>query len=313
MRTMRAGYAAAILAAGLLLAGCGASNDGGSSSSSGDSATGGEVAGTAAAPAKPGQDTGQSTEQGTERSKGDTATTQPSVDRSIIRTGFLTIEDGDLRKIRDQISDAARSYGGQIANEETGTDDDGKVDHANLVVKVPVNTYDRAMTALQKLGTVKQVRQESTDVTEQVVDIQSRIATQRAGLARMRTLMTKANTIGEIVSVETELTKREADLESLLAKQKALAAQTDLATLTVTLVRPGEAPAPAKDHSGFVGGLTAGWDAFAGMVKGLATATGAILPFAVTALLIGVPVWLLVRRQRRTPSAQPPAPTQTQA
>ena len=304
MRTTRAGYAAVVLAAGLLLVGCSASDDGGSS---GD----GEAVGTAAAPAKPGEarqrdSGGATTGEGTGKDGG-SAPNQPSVDRSIIRTGFLTIEDGDLRKVRDQIAGAARGYGGQIANEETGTDDDGRIDHATLVVKVPVNSYDAAMTALQKLGTVKQVRQESSDVTEQVVDIQSRIATQRAGLARMRTLMAKANTIGEIVNVETELTKREADLESLLAKQKALAAQTDLATLTVTLARPGDAPAPAQDRSGFVGGLSAGWDAFAGTVKVLATAAGAVLPFAVTALLIAVPVWFLVRRQRRPA----PAPTET--
>lgn len=303
MRTTRAGYAAVVLAAGLLVVGCGASDDGGSSSS-GDR----EVAGTAAAPAKPGD---QSADQGAatsaERKNGGTAPDQPAVDRSIIRTGFLTVEGADLGRIRDQVAGAARGYGGLIANEETGTDDDGRIDHATLVVKVPVNNYDTAMTALQKLGTVKQVRQESSDVTEQVVDIQSRIATQRAGLARMRTLMTKANTIGEIVSVETELTKREADLEALLAKQKSLAAQTDQATLTVTLVRPGEAPAPAEDRSGFFGGLASGWDAFSATVKVLATAAGAVLPFVLAALLIAVPVWFLIRRQRR------PAPaTETQ-
>ena len=309
MRTTRAGYAAVVLAAGLLLVGCAASDDSGSSSGSGSDS---EASGTAAAPAKPGEaaqrdSAGETTGEGAGRKDGGAAPNQPSLDRSVIRTGFLTIEDGDLRKIREQVAGAARGYGGTIANEETGTDDDGRVDNATLVVKVPVNSYDAAMTALQKLGTVKQVRQESSDVTEQVVDIQSRIATQRAGLARMRTLMAKANTIGEIVNVETELTKREADLESLLAKQKALAAQTDLATLTVTLARPGETPAPAPDRSGFVGGLSAGWDAFSGTVKVLATAAGAVLPFAVTALLIAVPVWFLVRRQRRPA----PVPTET--
>ena len=42
---------------------------------------------------------------------------------------------------------------------------------------------------------------------------------------------------------------------------------------------------------------------------GLATIAGALLPFAAVLLLLGVPVWLLVRRaaRRRRTSATPPA------
>ncbi len=107
-----------------------------------------------------------------------------------------------------------------------------------------------------------QIHQESSDVTEQVVDVESRIASQRASLERMRTLLAKANTIGEIVSVETELTRREADLESLLAKQKNLALQTELATLALTLTAKGEEPVAEDPDRGFLAGLKGGWDAF---------------------------------------------------
>jgi hypothetical protein len=236
---------------------------------------------------------------------------QPSLARAIVRTGYLTLESASIQQARNQINTIARGYDGEIANEETGTDDDGKIDHATLVIKVPTASYDRAMTDFQKSGTVKQVRQESTDVTEQVVDVNSRVATQRAGIARMRSLMARANTIGEVISVESELTRREADLESLLARQKALAAQTELATITVTLNRPGEAPPPAKDHSGFLGGLSAGWDAFTATVKALATAVGALVPFAVAGLVIAVPLWVFYKR-RRDAEQTPPAPPQAQ-
>lgn len=304
MGTTRARFAAAaLLTAGFVVAGC--SGDDASSDSSGGS--GAEVAGRAApAPKPPDGQTDQARKQ-----PGGTGQQQPSLARAIVRTGALTLEAGNLKQVRDQVSGTARGYGGQIANEETGTDDEGRVDHATLVVKVPTASYDAAMTAFQRLGTVKQVRQESTDVTEQVVDVDSRVASQRAGIGRMRALMARADTVGEVVTVETELTRREADLESLLAKQKALAAQTELATITVTLGLPGEAPAPKKDHSGFVGGLSAGWDAFTATVKAIATAAGALLPFTVAAIVVAVPIWLLYRRRRETgpaPTTPPTAP-----
>ncbi len=147
---------------------------------------------------------------------------------------------------------------------------------------------------------------ESDDVTEQVVDVQSRIASQRASLERMRTLLTKANTIGEIVTVESELTRREADLESLLAKQKNLALQTELATLALTLTEKGEVPPPKQPDRGFLAGLKSGWNAFTATFGALATAIGAILPFLVLLALIAVPLWLLRHRLRRQPAAQAP-------
>ena len=124
---------------------------------------------------------------------------------------------------------------------------------------MPTKSYDAAIQRLSDLGKRLQIHQESSDVTEQVVDVASRIESQRASLDRMRALMAKANTVGEIVSVESELTRREADLESLLAKQKNLALQTDLATLTLTVTAKGQPPAPAEDSDRGLPGRSEGW------------------------------------------------------
>lgn len=111
---------------------------------------------------------------------------------------------------------------GQVASEDTTSDNDGRITRANLVLKVPTAAYETAIERLSGLGKRTSIHQESSDVTEQVVDVDSRIASQRASLNRMRALLAKATTIGDVVSVESELTRREADLEALLAKQKNL-------------------------------------------------------------------------------------------
>ncbi|MFC0629085.1 DUF4349 domain-containing protein [Kribbella deserti] len=239
-----------------------------------------------------------------EAAPGKTGANQPTLTRSIVRTGFLTIESPDLTSARDKIATIVAGQRGLIASEQGGSGRDDKPASAELVLRVPSAAYDTTVRRLTaEIGAVKQIRQESADVTEQVVDVESRIATQRAALNRMRALLTKANTIGEIVSVESELTRREADLEALLAKQKALEGQTELATITVTLVRPGEAPPPKADDRGFLVGLGKGWNAFSSTVSAFATAAGALLPFAIALALIGVPVWFLIRRRQSKPAA----------
>ena len=52
------------------------------------------------------------------------------------------------------------------------------------------------------------------DVTDQVVDVDSRIKSQRASVARVRELMDRATKLSDVVELEGELSNREADLEA---------------------------------------------------------------------------------------------------
>ncbi|WP_433161140.1 DUF4349 domain-containing protein [Kribbella sp. CA-247076] len=294
MRRIRTAAAGVALLGIVLLAGC--SGEGADSTSE----SGGSGA---AAPQGPGEASdGKAT--GNAPQSQDKPAAQPTLTRAIIKTGSLTIEADDVDAQRQKAITVVAGLRGQVASEDTGSDHDGRITRANLVLKVPTASYETAIQRLSELGKRRQIHQESSDVTEQVVDVESRIASQRASLERMRTLLAKANTIGEIVSVETELTRREADLESLLAKQKNLALQTELATLALTLTAKGDSPAP-QDPDGFLAGLKGGWDAFTATFSALATAFGAVLPFLVLLALIGVPLWRFRSRLRRQPALAP--------
>lgn len=287
-----AAAAGALLIAAVILAGC-------SGKDSSKEATGSSGA---AAPIPQPRDAKPAEPGSTESDKSDKGgSTSPSLTPAIVRTGHLTVEAKDVQGVRQQVTTIVAGLRGLIATEDSGSDDEGQLQRANLVLRIPTASYDRAMSQLAdpKLGKVKQIKQESTDVTEQVVDINSRVASQRGSLNRMRAMLSRANTIAEIISVESELTRREADLESLLAKQKSLAGQTELATVTLTLVRPGEAPPPPSDPDrGFLTGLRNGWDAFSATVSLLATFAGALLPFAIAIAIIGLPTWRILQRRR---------------
>jgi hypothetical protein len=286
----------------VLLAGCGASNDNDSGTSEaapvqkqGAGASDGSAS--TAKPQAPAQpQAGKSQASGTD---------DPAITRAIIKTGSLTVEGDDVSDMRQKAVLAIAGLDGQVSSEDTGSDPDGKVTQANLVLKVPTKSFETAIQRLSDLGKRLQIHQESTDVTEQVVDVASRIESQRASLDRMRALMTKANTIAEIVSVESELTRRESDLEALLAKQKNLSLQTDLATLTLTLTAKGKPPVEAEptQDKGFLAGLKGGWHAFTAVFSALATAVGAMLPFLVLLAIIAVPLWRFRHRLRKQPSA----------
>ncbi|QMU78643.1 DUF4349 domain-containing protein [Streptacidiphilus sp. PB12-B1b] len=181
---------------------------------------------------------------------------------------------------------------------------------AQLVVRIPVGSYATVYRRLLGLGTVLGQERASQDVTEQVVDVASRLKTQQASVDRVRALMDRAQSIGDVVALEAALTQRESDLESLEAQQQALQAQTAMSTVTVQVFEePPVQAAPAVHRHGAgtaaLDALKDGWHGMYLTFRALLVALAAVLPFAVLLAALGGPALWLTRRLRRP---RPPAP-----
>ena len=223
----------------------------------------------------------------------------PPLAREVIAIADVTIRVDDVGAALPDLLDAATSAGGYVAGEDTTSDpDDPSKTRSTVVLRVPTASLQKVVDEVSSLGDVLRSQQDVQDVTEQVVDVESRVKSARASVSRIRILLDQANTLGEVVRIESQLAQREADLESLLATQRSLADQTALATLTVTALGPEAFAPPAEDQDGFVGGLERGWNAFVDVLVVALTLIGLLLPFAVAAALILVPAWWAWRRRQ---------------
>ncbi|MFG2551228.1 DUF4349 domain-containing protein [Streptomyces sp. NPDC048581] len=288
-----AGFA---LAAALALTGCSGANDSaGSSKAAGDEA---------AQAAEPQASAGQGApDSGSGAGKAAPAKVAPS---HIIRTASLTVQVKDVPKALDEARTSTENAGGYVGNETTTRDEEGH-ERTRVVLRVPVDSYAEVLTELEGAGKLVERSAKAQDVTDQVVDVESRIKTQRASVARIRELMDQATKLSDVVTLEGELSTRQADLEALLAQQASLKDRTSLATITLTLSEtPVKKKAPADDDPGFLDALAGGWGAFVTLLRWIAVAFGAVLPFAVVAALI-VLLWLKVLRPRlpRRPATAP--------
>ncbi|WP_410577264.1 DUF4349 domain-containing protein [Amycolatopsis sp. lyj-108] len=282
-----------VAAAGIVLAlaGCSANDSGGSSESAAMpmSADTKQAAPNQGSPNKESSDSAGKAGSG----KDPAPVGQPGItDRKLVRTASLELTAPNVADVISQvrvITQGAAGYTGQESTQEK---------RATVNVVVPSERLDGVLDQLAKLG--KQVRREitATDVTEQMVDIESRLATQRASVERVRALLAKATSISEIASVESELTSREAELESLQKRRESLAGSVAMSTISLQ-VKAEAVVAEEESRSGFFGGLTNGWDAFLTFGGGLLTVLGAMAPFV---LVFGVPaaalVWWLRKRRR---------------
>ncbi|MFG2217246.1 MULTISPECIES: DUF4349 domain-containing protein [unclassified Streptomyces] len=294
---------AAGLVAGLLaLSGCAAS-DSASDASSGDSkrAFGAEERGAADAAAG-------KAEQGTAGSPSQRKRTDalPS-GTHVIRTAALSVEVRNVPKAAAVARSAAEGTGGLVADEKTERVDDTH-DMSRLVLRVPQGEYEAVLKRLAGTGKLLSRTSSAKDVTDQVVDVESRIATQRASVARVRKLMDQAEKLSDVVTLEGELSSRQASLESLLAQQASLKDRTTLATITLDLSEPETAAKDGDDGPGFLDALGGGWHAFVTALLWLAMAVGAAAPFLAAAAVLLL-LWRLLRRRlpgRRAPRTPGP-------
>ncbi|MBV1948023.1 DUF4349 domain-containing protein [Streptomyces sp. BV129] len=283
--------AGVLLAASLALAGCGASGGGDSKASSADVPTAAPGAGGSAA----------------EDAK--SSRRSPRLAPSVIRTASLEVEvrdvPGALAKARRVTEDA----GGYVGEESTERDDDSG-ERTRVVLRVPAERYEEVLGSLQGTGKLLRRTARAQDVTDQVVDVDSRIKSQRASVARVRELMDRAEKLTDVVALEGELSGREADLEALLARQASLKDRTGLATITLSLSGKGAHADAGDDTPGLLDALSGGWHAFWTMLRWIALAVGAVLPFAVLLALL-VFLWRRVVRPRfaRDPRPAPTAPS----
>ncbi|MEW2326867.1 DUF4349 domain-containing protein [Micromonospora chersina] len=227
--------------------------------------------------------------------------------RAIIYTGTLRVRVDDVERAAREASTAVTAAGGFVGGDQRNSDSADA--RAELVLRVPADRFTNVLEALAKLGRQERREVRTEDVTEETVDLDARIATQRARVDSARRLLARASSITDLVTLENEVGRREADLASLEAKKRRLADLTALSTVTVTFVGPEAAATEDEEDLGFLAGLRGGWSAFLGSLRVALTVLGAVLPFAVA---IGVPVALVValarRRGRRTPPAGPALP-----
>jgi hypothetical protein len=302
----------------VLLAACSTSggSDGGSSDAAmGESsaATGSDGGGATSRDFAAAEDSASSGSSGSAPASGSGATvaTTPRMERAVSSSGTVALSSKDVAGTRQEVQRIVDAQGGDVTEENTETDEDGDTSYSRFVIRVPSAKFSAAMSALEAVEGVVASNRGSEDVTTQVIDNDVRVRAQEASLKRVELLLAEATSLKNLIWIESQLTTRQAELDSLKSQQSWLTDQTSLSTITVDIsAKPEVAKKKEKDDepTGFLAGLSGGMKALTSALSAVATILGALLPFAVLALVLGLPAWLVVRRRRTGDAPAEPAP-----
>lgn len=271
---------AAVLAAGIALSGCAAgSADSGGTAGSADR-------GTAEYAPQPAEDGAFSTADGEDAA---------ADDQALVVTGTVTITAEDPIAASEEATAITLAAGGRIDARTEYAPRDGDAGSATLTIRVPAAEVEEVREQLKELGTIEQTDFSSVDVGTQQRDLDTRITTLRASIARYTSWLADADTTADLIQLESAIAERQNELESLEAQQRALADKVAMSTITLELRSEALAP-PPEGPKNFWEGVVVGWNAFAGFWAAVAIALGVGLPWLA---ILGVALTVIVLLARR--------------
>jgi hypothetical protein len=106
-------------------------------------------------------------------------------------------------------------------------------------VRVPANQFDAALSSIEKLSSnVIQRGISGSDVTEEFIDLEARIRTQKALELQFLTIMKQSENITDALEVQRQIAAVRTEIEKLEGRRRFLENRASLSTITVDLKSP---------------------------------------------------------------------------
>ncbi len=168
----------------------------------------------------------------------------PRRTRMIIKDGQIGVMVEDTQKALDSVGQLTATVGGYIIEQNAYTLDG--FGYVTMQIGVPVTEFERAMVALRKLGTVTKDAASGTDVTDEFVDLGSRLENLEIKRDRLRAFMADAKKIDDILKIEAQLSEVEEEMAIIQGRINFLRDRSSFSTISIQLdpIIPTPTPSP---------------------------------------------------------------------
>lgn len=214
-------------------------------------------------------------------------------EKKVIRTARLRMEVADYEEAISKAKRIITAFEAEITSEEERQY--GQQLENELVIRLAPSKLDSLLNTLEGLALQIDSRSvNAEDVTRRYVDLETRLASKRAVIARYQELLAEARNVNEVLSVENNLRQVIEEVESMEAQFRYLKQQVDRSTVFLTLYETrSEGIAQRSFGSKIAMAFADGW----GLLKNLLL--GAITAWPVLILLALLIWWWRRRRAKR--------------
>lgn len=158
----------------------------------------------------------------------------PLEDRLLIQESNMSLLVSDVRQTGDRIVKYAEENGGFMVNSSYNRPDESAF--GTITVRIPTEKLNAALSYFRDLSVkVTNENLQGTDVTEQYIDIEARLATLNKTKAKYEEILNSATRVQDILEVTQQLTYIQEQIDYLIGQQKALESNASLTKITVYL------------------------------------------------------------------------------
>ncbi|KAA0955863.1 DUF4349 domain-containing protein [Sporosarcina sp. ANT_H38] len=224
--------------------------------------------------------------------------------RKIIHRAELQLNVKNLENTQLTIEKKVSEYGGYIVVSNVYRESEESIS-AQLTVRIPEKHFQKFLTDAE--GEAAEVLNRNVtgeDVTEQYIDLESRMKSKRTVEERLLDFMGKAEKTEDLLKISSDLSVVQEEIELIVGKMKYLENQTSFSTIEIAMYE-NRVIVPGVDSKNL--------DTWEKTKKQLATSTNFIfaagsglivlffgnLPVLIFLLLVGIGIYFIVKRTRK--------------
>ncbi len=169
--------------------------------------------------------------------------TAEAVDRKIIRNADITVEVASPTETQHRVTTIAESHGGFVVTSEAkqreNIDPVKRTVDIKLVVRIPAAQFGSTLEEIKTLaGNIPEAHVTGQDVTEDFIDLEARIKTQKALELQFLQIMKDAREVADALEVQRQIAEVRTDIEKLEGRKRFLENRSSLSTITVNIQAP---------------------------------------------------------------------------
>lgn len=227
-----------------------------------------------------------------------------TTNRMIIHQAQLQVNVKNLEKTQQKIEQTVNKYGGYIVESNVYRENENHVS-GRIIVRIPEKNFQSFLIDAEgEAADILERNVTGQDVTEQYVDLQSRVKSKRVVEARLLEFMSNAQKTEDLLKISADLATIQEEIEMIVGKMNYLENQTAFSTIEIAMYE-NRVIVPGVDGKDL--------DTWAKTKKQFATSTNFLLaagsglivliigniPVILIFSLVGVGIYFVIKRKRK--------------